>query len=82
MSHCTGEDAKLHLAKRKLNMIDADIDAHTVILNSDERSETAKQYLNLAANIAEIEREKILTKERRVEKKATKDEKAVQWASD
>jgi hypothetical protein len=53
-----GDGTKKRLARRRLNLVDADINAWSCLVNSPERPELTKERLQLVSALAELEADK------------------------
>jgi hypothetical protein len=73
-----GDGAKKKLARRRLNLVDADINAWICLVNSPERQELTKESLQLVSALAELEADKQHQKGANKEKKEkAKQDKAI-----
>ena len=50
-----GDTARKRLARRKLNLVDADINAYSCLMNSPERLMFTKERLQIVAALAELQ---------------------------
>ena len=73
-----GDGTKKWLARRRLNLVDADINAWSCLVNSPERQELTKERLQLVSALAELEADKQYQKGANKEKKEKdKQDKAI-----
>ena len=54
-----GNTARKRLARRKLNLVDADINAYSCLMNSPERLMFTKERLQIVAALAELQSSKV-----------------------
>jgi hypothetical protein len=76
IDQCMGEKAVKKLAKRRINMVDSNVELYSRILNDGPRLEHIAETNKIAAMLGELEAERVAKRDKKVaERKAMQEEK-------